>query len=151
MERPAVAINDMSDRYYISQCYVAQPLQPLQLLILLQLNIDFLSKKWTVFPVSLAFWILAPNYFLNVPLSHRKGKEMRKKSLFHLAKPNQQLRWQWNQLLSLFCQPTWHLFNPVPNALSMDRGWSFLRPDIISIFRNKMEFRAARNNLFEAI
>ena len=41
MERPAVAINDMSDRYYISQCYVAQPVQPRQILILLQCDIDF--------------------------------------------------------------------------------------------------------------
>ena len=82
---------------------------------------------------------------------------------FHLSKEKGQATVALAMKISCFasCQQSWHLFNPMPNALSTELCWKKKHVNMMpNLTRNlswpirlgnRSEFMAARNNLFEAI
>ena len=126
MERPAVAINDMSDRYYISQCNRSSQRN--------QVNSDsFTLSHWLPCFSSAENqnfsweWVFTILYFLEanfVTLNHL-FKPAAKLLFFQLSKGKGQATVALAMKISCFasCQESWHLFNQMPNALSTEGCW----------------------------
>ena len=137
MERPAVAINDMSDRYYISHCNSSYNLARFWFYS----NVNFFLPKMFCyfFSTKQELQILITLTLLKVRDAAYKKVQL---SFSCFGKEKQ---------CFAFCQRPWHLYNPMTKDCLITFHIAASHRTLPIWFGNTMELMTVRNNLLEAI